>query len=313
MASDANFLTGKPSHKILSAFKNKISFIYFEYGNLVRESNSLLFRQGKYEFDIPAATLTFILLGPGTTITQPAIAELSRWGCSVSFVNGGSLGVHSSYIATSATTAKFSILQAEIVSDKDKRLTYARKMYSHRWGEKSVPKTYNINKLMMLEGRRMKTLYANEAEKYNIPNFVRSSKPDPSSSFYNINSLLTISNHLLYGLVNAAVLNLGFSPRLGIIHHGHANSFTFDIADLYKESYIIPLCFELGSAGLSASELRQEFRKRAFDYSFIPQIVEDMLSLMDITSEDIDSENAEEKSYLWAGSEIIDNEGYSIA
>lgn len=313
MPETPDLLRGKPSFKLLSALKSKISFIYFEYGMLVRESNSLIFKQGQFDYDIPAASLAFILLGPGTSITQPAMAELSRWGCSVSFVNGGGLGLHSSYTSTSSTTAKFAIKQAHIVSNLEQRLFYARKMYAFRWGEENVPKTYSLNKLMMLEGRRMKKLYETEASKYGILDFSRRSKPEFNSNYENINSLLTASNHLLYGLVNSVLLSIGFSPRLGIIHHGHANSFTFDIADLYKETITVPLAFELASNNQPISELRQLFRSRCFDYNFIPTIINDISNILNINPES-EQEELTEVSYLWGGSDlIINNEGYSVS
>lgn len=304
-----DILKGKPPYNLISAVGGKISFIYFEYGFIIRDDNSLIFRQGGYEYDIPAASLAFILLGPGTSITQPAMAELARWGCSVSFVNGGGLGIHSSYVSTSATSADLIVKQAAIVSSKELRLSSARLMYSIRWGNENVPRSYNVSKLMLLEGRRVKKLYAEQAKIYNFDGFRRKNRPAPEERFSNVNEILTASNYLLYGLVNAVILNLGLSPRLGVIHHGHANSFTFDIADLYKESFTIPMSFKLAAEGGDVSSVRRMFRERSFDYNMIPRIIEDIYLCLNFDPFQLDEE---ESSMLWDGSKALDTGGYSL-
>jgi len=253
-----NFLYGKPPYEIISSSKHKVSFLFLEYGAVIREGNALVFRQNGIDYDLPVATLSAILLGIGTSITQPAMLEISRWGCAVSFVSPGMTGLHSSYLGTSASHSRFLYKQAQIVSSPKIRLEYARKMYAQRWGEDKVPKSYSLQKLMLLEGRRVKALYAEQAKKFDIQ-FTRKQQVDFSSDDV-VNQNLTMMNHLLYGVINAVVVSIGLSPGLGVIHHGNASAFIFDVADLYKEEYIIPLSFQFAAEGASQEEVRSTFR-----------------------------------------------------
>lgn len=300
-------LHGKAPFELLSAFKDRISFIYLEYGNVVREGNSLIFKQNNFDYDLPCAKLSFILLGNGTTISQPAMAEISRWGCNVSFVNGSGLGLHSSHISPLSKSAKNIIKQAEIVSNNSLRLKHARQMYRIRWGEAGVPKSYSLKELMALEGSRVRKTYKKEAEKYGIKNFTRKQLIDYESDD-RINQLLTTGYNLIYGLCNTAITSLGLSPALGVIHHGHSQSFVFDIADFYKEKIIIPFCFQQYGEGSSSSDLRKEFRKYFISYKMISQIIEDIYLTLNLTLE----EEKEEKSFLWDSKELIDNQGSRV-
>lgn len=302
-----NLFLGKPPSSLVCSIKNKISFLYLEYGIICRENNSLLFKQGINEYDLPVGVVSSLLLGPGCSITQPAMIEISRWGCSVSFTNKDGLGLLASYLATTASSARNSILQAQIVSDSRKRLQVARKMFAFRWGAENVPKSYSLKELMMLEGRRVQKAYNAQAEKYELF-FIRKNRPDFDVKEYNVNHFLTSANHILYGVVSNVVQVLGFSPRLGVVHNGQANSFVYDIADLYKEKIIIPLCFELFSQGEGLGILRSAMRERLLDYRFMPTIVDDIYSIFDIGSED----DKEAVSSLWTPDGIIDNAGVRL-
>lgn len=52
----------------------------------------------------------------------------------------------------------------------------------------------------------------------------------------------------MYGLCNAAIVSLGYSPGLGFVHTGKMMSFAYDIADLYKLETALPAAFEAVSA-----------------------------------------------------------------
>ncbi len=303
-----NILFGKPPFEIMTSVKNRISFLYCEYGLISRENNSLIFTQNGKSFDLPVATLASILIGPGVSITQPAILEISRWGCTICFVSGGGLKLHASFIASSSRNAKLANKQALLTSNPVLRLAAARKMYSKRWGEENVPKNYSINKLMVLEGRRVKKIYETNAKAYKVLNFRRVNQPDDSDQ---INKTLTILNNLLYGVVASVVTTFGMSPYLGIIHHGNAQSFIFDIADLYKENLIIPLAFEQASvAPFDSSEIRKIFRERIVSYSLFEKIIDDIYDIMGLTGEDRGPFN--EESLIWSPKSTVNSGGYNL-
>ncbi|WP_416445192.1 hypothetical protein AB3K78_00460 [Leucobacter sp. HNU] len=62
-----------------------------------------------------------------------------------------------------------------------------------------------------------------------------------------MNQALSAANTSLYGVVHSVIVALGCSPALGFVHTGHARSFVYDIADLYKAELTIPLAFDLAA------------------------------------------------------------------
>ena len=58
---------------------------------------------------------------------------------------------------------------------------------------------------------------------------------------------LSAANVALYGLVHSIVVALGASPGLGFVHTGHDLSFVYDVADLYKAEFTIPIAFEVAA------------------------------------------------------------------
>lgn len=293
-------LVGKVPYQIFTSAKHRISFLYFEYGKLSKERNSLIFTQGTQEYEVPAAQTLAILLGPGTSITQPAVMECSRWGCSINFVAQNGASLYSSYLSGGPSQAYNQIQQAKIVSNPKLRLAIARNMYAKRWGSDNVPKKYTISQLMRLEGARMKKVYEFNFHRTGLKRVSRVSKLDFLSSDDELNKALTVGNNVLYGIVNTIILSLGFSPSLGIVHNGNIRAFVFDIADLYKESFMIPLVFDVVSSGGEYTDLRRMFRERQLLLNLIPTIIEDIFEVLELKLKDRSSEENLD-SGLWVG------------
>ena len=108
-----------------------------------------------------------------------------------------------------------------------------------------------------------------------------------------INQALSAANACLYGVVHAAVVALGCSPGLGIVHTGHDRSFVYDIADLYKAETSIPVAFEtvamLREAGGErthetddslGSVVRRRMRDRMMESRLLERIVSDVKGLL---------------------------------
>lgn len=86
---------------------------------------------------------------------------------------------------------------------------------------------------------------------------------------------------------------LGFHPAIGFIHTGNMESFVFDIADLYKDTYIIPLAFSLyhkvenQTPEIFQYIIRSSFRDMIVNEKFMAKITKDLLSLF--SADDVDS------------------------
>ena len=59
---------------------------------------------------------------------------------------------------------------------------------------------------------------------------------------------MSVANHCLYGICEAAVLAAGYAPAIGFIHTGKPLSFVYDVADLFKFDTVIPVAFRVVAA-----------------------------------------------------------------
>lgn len=129
----------------------------------------------------------------------------------------------------------------------------------------------------------MKRLYRTMAQEYGVPWDGRQYVPDDFEAADPVNQALTAGNAVLYGLVHAVIVGLGCAPGLGIVHAGHERSFVFDIADLYKAQYVVPLAFELAAdeAEDIAKVMRYRLREAFFETRLLKRIVDDIFVLLD--------------------------------
>lgn len=287
---------------------SRISFLYTEYSQIHREDNSLLISRGDKDWDIPAANLSCLMMGPGTSITQPALNELGRLGCSVMTTASNGVSVYSSMLGAAPRKAANVIRQARDSSIPRVRMETARRMYHLRWNVDidDIDSAKTIREMMRIEGRRVKALYARLGEEHGVP-FKRDPRPDPSSPSYAVNVSMTNANHMLYGICNAVILGMGFSPALGIVHSGNAQSFVFDVSDLFKESLTIPFAFNHFRE--SERDQRTAFRSMLSDHRLMVRIGTSLSSLF---PDDDDDDTVSDPSGVWDGHDVLWNQGRSL-
>lgn len=68
---------------ILVKVKDKISFVYIEKAKITVKDFSVVLIREDSTVDIPIATVNTIILGIGTSITQNAVIEISKFGCTI--------------------------------------------------------------------------------------------------------------------------------------------------------------------------------------------------------------------------------------
>ena len=134
-------------------------------------------------------------------------------------------------------------------------------------------------------------------KKWKIPWNGRHFDPEDFSSGDPVNQALTAGHTCLYGLAHAVIMSLGCSPGLGFVHVGHENSFTYDIADLYKAEVTIPLAFEVASRPYEdyGAEMRRRTRDALTGHHILERMVHDIRMLLS-------GENQPEEAdtvYLW--------------
>ena len=278
----------KPELTELPRIEDRVSFIYVEHAKINRQDGALTVMDSKGIVRIPAAIIGILLLGPGTDISHRAVELLGDTGTSIIWV--GERGVR--FYANGrplAHSTKYLEKQAVLFSNRNTRLLVARKMYQMRFPGEDVMKL-TMQQLRGREGARIRNLYRQEAKRYEIDWTKRDYDPNNYEDGSPVNKALSAANVALYGICHSVIVALGMSPGLGFVHTGHDKSFVYDIADLYKVEYTIPLAFQLASEVSEDEDIgrlaRLRLRDKCVDGKLMKKIVKDLQYLMEINPED---------------------------
>ena len=194
------------------------------------------------EYGIPFQSLSMILLGPGSTVSHDALRLLSRHGTALVAV--GEDGVRC-YTAPPLPPDTSDLARRQMRAWGDplgQRITIARKMYALRLGE-VLPHT-DLNTLRGIEGARMKRTYQNLAQRYGINwRGRRYDRANPLAADIPNQAI----NHASVAVTASAVIAvtaLGAIPQLGFIHEHSGEAFALDIADLFRDTILLPAAFQ---------------------------------------------------------------------
>jgi CRISPR-associated protein Cas1 len=277
----------------LTRAQDRLTFLYLEHCNVHRDANAITAEDIRGTVHIPAATLGALLLGPGTTISQQAMVLLAESGSTAVWV--GEHGVR--YYAHGRALTQSSRLveiQAALVSQRRTRLRVAREMYAMRFpGEDTSGLT--MQQLRGREGARVRRVYREHAQRTGVTWERRDYDTQDFSGGTAINQALSAANTSLYGVVHAVIVALGCAPGLGFVHTGHARSFVYDIADLYKAEISIPIAFDIAAREVLdiGAETRRAVRDRMRDGSFLETCVKDIKALLRPEDAQADDEMAD--------------------
>lgn len=220
--------------------------MWLSRGNLWVESGTLRFKAARSpwleagDYAIPYQTVSFLLLGPGTTVSHDALRLCARHGTGIIAV--GDDGVRA-YTAPpigpdhSANARR----QALLWADEDKRITIARRMYAWRLGE--VFPHRSLNALRGMEGARMRALYKAIASQFGLRWDGRKYKRNVPDWADLPNQAINHAATAVEGAATIAVISVGALPQLGFIHEDPGVSFVLDIADLYRGEVTLPVAF----------------------------------------------------------------------
>lgn len=266
----------------LPRVSDKYPFIYLERGRLEIDDSSLKWIDSHGEvIRLPIATVSCLLLGPGTSITHEAVKVAAAANCSVCWVGEDSLLFFATGI-TPVSDSRNLRRQAELSSDEQMSLTVARKMMRQRFPGASLDNKTR-QELMGMEGIRVRDLYLQKAEQYGVGWKGRSYTPGRFELSDLTNRILTASNAALYGILCSITHSLGYSPHLGFIHSGSPLPFIYDLADLYKAELCIDLAFALtlSLAGeYNKYAVSEAFRKRVLEYDLMKRVPADLEELI---------------------------------
>ena len=266
----------------LPKLRDSLSYLYLEHGRLEQDSKSVAFvDKNNGVTPIPAAALSVLMLGPGTSVTHAAIKALADNGCLLVWTGEDATRMYAQ--GSGETRKAYHLLrQAELAGDPAKRLGVVRRMYEIRFAEPLEP-ALTLPQIRGLEGVRVREAYAQASRDFGVEWTGRRYDRQKWSNADPINQAISSANALLNGLCHAAIVSGGYSPALGFIHTGKQLSFVYDIADLYKTEITIPVAFWSVSAGTQdlSKRVRRGCREAFKTQRLLDRILPDIDRLLD--------------------------------
>lgn len=247
-------------------------------------------------WNIPIANTTSILLGTGTSITQAAMRELAKAGVLVGFCGGGGsplfaaneVEVDVSWLCSQSEYRPTEYLQhwVSFWFDDEKRLAAAigfqrirLQQIRHFWlGARmrreasfqiDAPHLEQVlasfdaklatcgcsNDVLAQEAIMTKALYKLAANAVKYGDFTRAKG---GSGVDTANRFLDHGNYLAYGLAATACWVMGLPHGLSVLHgKTRRGGLVFDVADLVKDSLVLPQAFIAAMAGDDEQTFRQ--------------------------------------------------------
>lgn len=282
----------------LPKLRDSVSYLYFEHAIIEQDNSSIVAIRQDGRIPIPVSSVTCILLGPGTSITHAAVRAMSENGCSVLWCGELAGRFYASGMGETRSAANL-LLQAKLCMNAELHMAVVRKMYEIRFPNVQT-EGLTLQQIRGLEGVRVRQTYQMEAKRCGVKWSARKYKQTSWECSDGINKALSYANSILYGLCQASIVSLGFSPGLGFIHTGKQLSFVYDIADLYKTETSIPAAFEAMQRGETDLEkrVRSLIRQRITRIKLMKRIVEDIERIFTISLSE-EQENHLEVGDIW--------------
>src|SRR5690625_658278 len=279
--SDVQRLFVRITRESLPQVKDKYPFIYLERGRLEIDDSSIKWIDAdNHVVPLPVATLNALLLGPGTSITHDAVRTAAAANCAICWVGEDSLLFYAAGFVPTADTRNLK-RQITLSADPKKSLDVARRMFARRFPGAEL-KGKNLQEMMGMEGHRVRRLYQEKAEQYQVAWKGRRFTPGKFEASDLTNQILTSANAALYGILCSATHSLGYSPHIGFIHSGSPLPFVYDLADLYKEYLCIDLAFSLTrelAGRYNKHKVAAEFRRRVIETDLLARVSGDIAEI----------------------------------
>jgi len=261
----------------MSQIEDRLGFVYVERAIISRDESAITATDDHGTVSIPAATLSVLLVGPGTSVSHQAMVLLAE--CGVTCVWVGEQGVryyaHGRGLSHSARLVE---AQARLVANERSRVAVVRRMLERRFPGEEVARM-DMQRLRGMEGARMRRAYAEQSRRTGVAWAGRSFDGRGSDP---VNQALSAAATCLYGLVHSVIVALGASPDLGFMHSGNDRSFVYDVADLYRAEVALPVAFDVVVGGDHdiQGRTRRAMRDRFVETRLLRRCVADVLDLL---------------------------------
>lgn len=250
-----------------------------------------------YYFNIPDKNTALLLLGGGCSITSAAARLLAESGVLIGFSGSEGMPFFSSvdpvFLTPESEYRPTEYMQsfAQKWFDDHQRLEMAKTLLVRRLGfiDEQLPKlnhrhtlkkvsldtrrffdsfvqARDNNQLLLKEAGWAKYLYKEYAQAYDFSferiHSIQTQSPERleqvDERVQTINSYLDHGNYLAYGAAAAVLFTLGLSYSFAVLHgKTRRGGLVFDVADLIKDTFVLPIAFHAGYSGMTDSEFRQ--------------------------------------------------------
>lgn len=232
----------RPPLETLASAKDRWTPLYLEHGRLEVDDSSVKWIGADGTLcRIPVATVSALVLGPGTTITHAAMRACAESNTPVCWTGAEGLRFYAFGLAPNHTN-DMPRLHAEAWADKRRRTLIARRMFLLRFPQADVDGK-SVKELRGMEGLRVRALYSQLGLQHGVTWKGRNYDRQNWDVSDDINRALSAANASLYALCAAVITSLGYLPSLGFVHDAGTLPFVYDVADLYKHLTSLPAAF----------------------------------------------------------------------
>lgn len=209
---------------------SRLAWVALERGRLVADGHALCLQREDCEIEIPAAAFAALLLEPGCSVTHEAVKLCAQ--NSVTLLWMGEEGSRLYSTSSPRHDPSRIVAQARLHLDMASRIEAARRIHELMFG-KPAPPSMSLEKLRGIEGAEVRAWYRTQADALGL-------KWDGRSGASELQRAISYATSCLYAAAEVAILVLGYSPAIGVLHSGDPRSFVFDLADTVKFSIVVP-------------------------------------------------------------------------
>lgn len=303
----------------------RTNIYYLEKCRVMQKDGRVLYlTAGKEEYqywNIPVANTTVILLGSGTSITQAAMRLLTAAGVMVGFTGGGGTpllaGTEIEWLSPQSEYRPTQYVQGWLSFwfDEKKRLAVAKEMQAARYrflqsmwekdkdiqregffsDDEEIEKAITdfskkmkiadtVTDLLVAEAAFTKKLYKYAAQKTDNEYFVRDADSNDTA-----NKFLNHGNYLAYGLGAVTLWVLGIPHGFAVMHgKTRRGALVFDIADLIKDTVVLPWAFICANKMYSEQEFRQHCLQKFAEYNVLDFMFDEVKKCSELYNENGD-------------------------
>lgn len=274
----------RPPLETLAPARDRWTPLYLEHGRLEVDDSSVKWVSADGLLcRLPIATISALILGPGTTITHAAVKACAESNASLCWTGEESLRFYAFGLAPNHTN-DMPRLHAAAWADRRQHTQIARKMFRLRYPDLEV-EGKAVNELRGAEGLRVRALYAKLGLEHGVTWRGRNYDRQNWEMSDAINRALSTANACLYAICAAVVTSLGYLPSLGFVHDAGTLPFVYDVADLYKHQTSIPAAFlAVRQAPEDSGELvRRLFKQHVEQERVLQRLPRDLAALFGTT------------------------------